>query len=66
MSLRKICHKWSNWPVSRRFPATTMADRGGGGLEQKEGNVVVPTGPVPLSLEVCGGDGGSAKLLRWR
>ncbi|KAI5326750.1 hypothetical protein L3X38_035824 [Prunus dulcis] len=39
------------------------ADRGGGGLERKEGSVVVPTEPVPLSLEVCGGDGGDVKVL---
>ncbi|KAI5343196.1 hypothetical protein L3X38_011072 [Prunus dulcis] len=42
---------------------TEAADRGGGGLERKEGSVVVPTEPVPLSLEVCGGDRGGVKVL---
>ncbi|KAI5351618.1 hypothetical protein L3X38_004509 [Prunus dulcis] len=49
--------------ISWLFPATAAADRGGGGLEWKEGSVVVPTEPVPLSLEVCGGDGGGVKVL---
>ncbi|KAI5351720.1 hypothetical protein L3X38_004611 [Prunus dulcis] len=47
--------------ISWLFPATAVAIRGGGGLERKEGSVVVPTELVPLSLEVCGGDGGGVK-----
>ncbi|CAL9021174.1 unnamed protein product, partial [Prunus brigantina] len=60
-----ISHINSKVPnLGRQFPATTTADRGGGELERKKGSVVVPTGPVLLNLEVCGGD--SAKWLRWR
>ncbi|KAI5313990.1 hypothetical protein L3X38_043166 [Prunus dulcis] len=43
------------------FSATAAADQGCGGLERKEGSVVVPTELVPLSLEVCSGDGGGVK-----